>query len=204
MAESEAFQPTALDATTALVVVDVQNDFADPNGSLFVTGGNEIVAPINELIASARSAGATVVLTQDWHPPATPHFVPDGGVWPVHCVRSTWGAELHPALSTDADAIIRKGTGGEDGFSAFAMADPVTGVRSSTGLEALLRARSIVDVVVVGLAADVCVKATALDAVRAGFATVVPWQMTRPVELEPGDGERARAELVAAGVSVES
>ncbi|MEZ5378671.1 MAG: isochorismatase family protein [Acidimicrobiales bacterium] len=186
----------------ALVVVDMQNDFADPGGSLFVAGGDDIVEPINVLIASARAGGATVVLTQDWHPPATPHFIDDGGVWPVHCVRSTWGAALHPDLSNDADAIIRKGTGGEDGYSAFAMADPLTGDASTTGLEALLRARAVTRVVVVGLAADVCVKATALDAVAAGFDTTVIWRATRPVEITAGDGARARAELEAAGVEV--
>lgn len=202
VSERGAARPTDLSPDVALVVVDMQNDFADPSGSLFVDGGDQIVAPINALTASARSSGATVVLTQDWHPPQTPHFVADGGVWPAHCVRSTWGAELHPDLSTDADAIIRKGTRGEDGYSAFSMADPVTGARSSTGLEALLRSRKITTVIVVGLAADVCVKATALDAMEAGFDTSVPWDLTRPVELEVGDGDRARADLVTAGVRV--
>lgn len=187
---------------SALVVVDMQNDFADPAESLFVTGGNDIVGPINGLVAAARAGGAVVVLTQDWHPPATPHFIDAGGVWPVHCVRATWGAELHPELTSDADAIIRKGTGGEDGYSAFAMADPLTGEQSTTGLESLLRARSVQRVVVVGLAADVCVKATALDSVAAGFATTVLWAATRPVEIAEGDGDRARAEMAAAGVEV--
>ncbi len=187
---------------TALVVVDVQNDFADPKGSLYVAGGDDIVAEINDHISAARAGGAMVVFSQDWHPPVTPHFVDDGGVWPVHCVRSTWGAAMHPELSDDADAIIRKGTGGEDGYSAFALADPVTGEQSSTGLEALLLARGIATVVVVGLAADVCVKATALDARAAGFDTSVLWRATRPVEINPGDGERAKDELVAAGVEV--
>lgn len=200
----EAGGDEALGPDTALVVVDMQNDFADPQGSLFVAGGDAIVGIVNEWIAAARRRGAMVVFTQDWHPPTTPHFVPDGGVWPVHCVRSTWGAELHPGLLTDADVVIRKGTGGEDGYSAFAMADPVTGEVSTTGLEALLRARAVRRVVVVGLAADVCVKATALDATAAGFDTVVPWVATRPVELEPGDGDQARDELVAAGVRVVS
>jgi nicotinamidase/pyrazinamidase len=80
------------DAQTALVVVDVQNDFADPDGSLYVTGGDDIIPAVNEQIAAARAGGATVVATQDWHPPSTPHFTTDGGTWPVHCVRATWGA----------------------------------------------------------------------------------------------------------------
>ncbi len=189
-------------AGSAFVVVDMQNDFADPDGSLFVAGGNDIVSPINDLIAAARAGGAVIVLTQDWHPPVTPHFIDDGGVWPSHCVRSTWGAELHPDLSTDADAIIRKGTGGEDGYSAFSLADPLTGQRSATGLDAILRARSVKTVVIAGLAADVCVKATALEALEAGFDTSVLWNLTRPVELVEGDGAMARAELEAAGVQV--
>ena len=87
---------TTYDERTALIVVDVQNDFADPGGSLYVAGGDDIVPLVNDEIHAARAAGATVVLTQDWHPPATPHFTTDGGVWPVHCVRGTWGAALHP------------------------------------------------------------------------------------------------------------
>ncbi len=202
MTEPLSYEPMSYDTSTALVVVDMQNDFADPAGSLFVAGGDEIVADINEQMASARAGGSTIVLTQDWHPPVTPHFVPGGGVWPVHCVRSTWGAELHPDLSDDADLVIRKGTGGEDGYSAFAVADPVSGVSSTTGLEAYLTSRAIRRVIVVGLAADVCVKATALDSVTAGFATTVIWSATRPVELEPGDGDRALDELRAGGAEV--
>ncbi len=188
--------------STALVVVDMQNDFADPNGSLYVSGGDAIVELVNAEIASARAAGATVVATQDWHPRRTPHFVDDGGVWPVHCVADTWGAELHPLLSTDADVVIRKGTRGEDGYSAFSMADPVSGAVTGTGLRSLLDERRIEQVVVVDLAADVCVKATALDALAAGFATTVRWDATRAVELAPGDTDRARAELESAGVAV--
>jgi nicotinamidase/pyrazinamidase len=111
--------------TTALIVVDVQNDFADPAGSLWVRGGTDIVPVINEAIAAAKAAGAFVVFTQDWHPPSTPHFAKDGGIWPVHCVGDTWGAELHPDLGADADAPrVRKGTNGEDGYSGFTMRDP--------------------------------------------------------------------------------
>ena len=86
------------DERTALVVVDVQNDFADPAGSLTVPGAEEVITAVNEEIEAAAAAGAAIVYTQDWHPPRTPHFVTDGGPWPVHCVRDTWGAELHPAL----------------------------------------------------------------------------------------------------------
>ena len=87
------------DPTTALIVVDVQNDFADPAGSLSVAGGDAVVPTINAEIAMATAADGLVVFTQDWHPESTPHFAKDGGIWPVHCVADTWGAQLHPALA---------------------------------------------------------------------------------------------------------
>lgn len=190
------------DARTALVVVDVQNDFADPEGSLYVAGGDHIIGAVNDEIAAARAAGATVVTTQDWHPPSTPHFTTGGGTWPVHCVRATWGAELHPDLDVEADVVVRKGTGGEDGYSAFTVLDPDTGATKPTGLAGYLRERGIGRAVVVGLAADVCVKATALDALAEGLDTTVRWDATRAVDVQPGDGERALAELRDAGVRI--
>jgi nicotinamidase/pyrazinamidase len=193
---------TSYDPRTALIVVDVQNDFADPAGSLYVTGGESVVPLVNDEIAAARNAGATVVLTQDWHPPATPHFVDGGGTWPPHCVRATWGAELHPQLDREADLIVRKGTGGEDGYSAFTVVDPETAERSATGLAGYLRERGVEAAVVVGLAADVCVKATALDAAGQGLRTTVRWDATRAVDIDPGDGDRARRELEGAGVAI--
>lgn len=197
-----ARMPTDHDPHTALVVVDVQNDFADPEGSLYVAGGDEIIPVVNEEIAAARAGGATIVTTQDWHPPATPHFTTDGGTWPVHCVRATWGAELHPAVDVEADLVVRKGTGGEDGYSAFTVLDPQSGRSRPTGLAGYLRERDVRRVVVVGLAADVCVKATALDALAEGFDATVRWDATRAVEVSPGDGERALAELRDAGVAI--
>jgi nicotinamidase/pyrazinamidase len=194
--------PAHYDPSTALVVVDVQNDFADPAGSLFVQRGDEIISVVNDEIAAATGAGAFVVYTQDWHPPTTPHFVDDGGTWPVHCVRETWGAELHPSLTVDGPTV-RKGTGGEDGYSGFSMQDTETGQIESTGLDELLRERSITDVVVVGLALDVCVKATALDAVRLGYGSRVVTAASAPVDLRPGDGEQAIAEMAGAGVVVD-
>src|SRR5919106_6655864 len=110
------------DASTALIVVDVQNDFADPSGSLYVTDGQAVVETANHEIERARAAGALIVYTQDWHPESTPHFQKDGGIWPVHCVRETWGAELHPGLAApDGAPRVRKGSNGEDGYSGFTM-----------------------------------------------------------------------------------
>ena len=189
------------DDSAALVVVDVQNDFADPQGSLYVEGGDGIIGLINAHVAAARAAGAPVFYTQDWHPPRTPHFEIDGGTWPVHCVRDTWGAELHPELVVDGP-VVRKGTGGEDGYSGFTMRDPVTGDDASTGLDEQLRERDVSRVVVVGLALDVCVKATALDAVRLGYACELPVDASAAVNLEPDDGDRAVAELRDAGVII--
>jgi len=191
------------DARTALVVVDLQNDFADPDGSLAVHGGANLVPIINAEIAMARSEAATVAFTQDWHPETTPHFAKDGGIWPVHCVAGTWGAELHPVVDAEAAAgapRVRKGANGEDGYSGFTMRDPVTGETTPTELEKLLREAAVEWVVVCGLATDYCVKATALDARRLGFETAVLLDAIRPVELAPGDGERAIGEMTEAGV----
>jgi nicotinamidase/pyrazinamidase len=188
------------DPRTALVVVDVQNDFADPDGGLAVNGGADIVPTINGEIAMARSAGALVVFTQDWHPPSTPHFAKDGGIWPVHCVADTWGAELYPSLDADVAAPrIRKGANGEDGYSGFTMRDPVTGETTPTELEGLLHDRGIERIVVCGLATDYCVNATALDARRLGFPTFVLLDAVRAVNLEQGDGARALDAMQAAG-----
>jgi nicotinamidase/pyrazinamidase len=191
------------DPTTALLVVDVQNDFADPAGGLYVDGGDAVVPLVNEQIAAARAAGAPVFYTQDWHPPSTPHFAKDGGSWPVHCVAHTWGAEFHPQLDVPDDApIVRKGVDGGDGYSGFSVRDPLSGETSSTQLGQLLMRAEVERVVVTGLAGDVCVKETALDAVRLGLATTVPLATTRMVELEDGDGDRAVEALRVAGVEV--
>jgi nicotinamidase/pyrazinamidase len=188
---------------TALIVVDVQNDFADSRGGLAVTGGDAIVPIVNREMAMALGNGAIVVATQDWHPASTPHFAKDGGVWPVHCVAGTWGAELHPGLSIPDDAPrVRKGANGEDGYSGFTMRDPVSGETTTTDLEGLLRASAVNDVVVVGLATDYCVKATALDAARLGFRTYVLADAIAAVDLEPGDGDRALEEMQGAGVGI--
>ncbi len=187
------------DGETALIVVDLQNDFADPEGSLYVPGGEEIVPIVNREIERARAAGAFVVYTQDWHPRDTPHFAKDGGIWPVHCVGDSWGAGLHPDLEV-AGPTVRKGTGGEDGYSGFSVRDAQSGEQSGTGLAESLAERDVARVVVVGLALDYCVKATALDAAAGGWHTTVLEEATRAVNLEPNDARRALEELAAAGV----
>jgi nicotinamidase/pyrazinamidase len=191
------------DERTALVVVDLQNDFADPAGGLSVAGGDAIVPLVNAHVREAVESDALVVATQDWHPESTPHFAKDGGIWPVHCVGGTWGAELHPSFELPADAPrVQKGTNGEDGYSGFTMRDPTSGEEIPTELEALLRDRGVERVVVCGLATDYCVKATALDALRLGYDTTVLLDGIAAVDLEPDDGERALDAMRAAGVGL--
>jgi len=192
---------TAYDATTALLVVDVQNDFADPDGGLYVRGGEQVVPVAAEAVAAARAGGAFVAYTQDWHPPTTPHFAKDGGIWPVHCVRDTWGAALHPDLPVDGP-VVRKGSGGEDGYSGFSLRDPQSGRHADTGLDGLLRSAGVRRVVVVGLAGDYCVKETAVDAARLGYEVEVPLAATRFVALADGDEAAAVDAMRAAGVLV--
>jgi nicotinamidase/pyrazinamidase len=190
------------DVKTALLIVDVQNDFADQRGSLYVTDGEVVVDVINREIERARSAGALIVYTQDWHPATTPHFAKDGGIWPVHCVMGTWGAELHPGLTVAGD-VIRKGATGNDGYSGFTERHPTTAEEHPTPLVDLLRERAIERVAVAGLATDYCVKETAVDALDNGFATTVLTAGVRGVNLEPGDDERAIEQVRAAGGTIE-
>ncbi len=190
-----------LGPATALIIVDVQNDFADPAGSLFVAGGEEVVPVINDLIEATTAAGGPVFYTQDWHPESTPHFIDEGGVWPRHCVRDTWGAQLHPDLRV-VGPVVRKGTNGEDGYSGFTMRDPITFEEIQTPLLGLVTEAAVSHVIVVGLALDVCVKATAQDAVASGLAVTVVEDAVAAVELQPGDGTRAVDDLMALGVTI--
>jgi nicotinamidase/pyrazinamidase len=190
------------DAQTALIVVDVQNDFADPAGSLYVPGGEQIVPLVDREVERAGQAGATVVYTQDWHPETTPHFAKDGGIWPVHCVQGTWGAEFHPELEVNGE-VVRKGTGGEDGYSGFTVRDPSSGEQHATLLERLLRDHGVRRVVVVGLATDHCVKHTAIDAAAKGFDVTLLSEAVRAVDLQPDDGKRAIEDMRKAGAAIE-
>ena len=176
----------------ALIIVDYQNDFARPDGALSVPAGEEVAERINALAASGDYE--LVVATRDWHPPDHGSFTAQGGIWPVHCVQGTPGAELHPALETGPiDAIVDKGQDPQtEGYSAF----------DSTSLAETLRARGVDSVTVVGLATDYCVKNTALDALREGFGVRVDRAGIRGVDVAPGDSERALDELAAAGATV--
>ena len=186
------------DATTALIVVDVQNDFADPSGSLYVQGAEDVVRMASSEVRIATEKGAFVVYSQDWHPASTPHFQKDGGIWPVHCVGDTFGAAFHPDLLVVGPSV-KKGVHGEDGYSAFTTRDPETGETKPTELDAMLRERGITRAVVVGLATDYCVSATAIDAAHNGYATEVLQDAIASVDLAEGDGDKAKAAMAAAG-----
>ncbi len=176
---------------SALLIVDFQNDFT-PGGALAVTDGDTIAARINELAASGDYD--LVVATRDWHPPDHGSFTEQGGIWPVHCVQGTPGAELHAALDRgNVDVVVDKGQARDtDGYSGF----------DAGGLEDLLRERGIDDVTIVGLTTDYCVRTTALDALRHGFRVRVDPAAVRGVNVEPGDADRALDELREAGVTV--
>jgi nicotinamidase/pyrazinamidase len=191
------------DPSTALLVVDVQNDFADPAGGLYVAGGEEVVPLINDEIGRAGAAGAKVFYTQDWHPESTPHFEKDGGIWPVHCVIGTWGADLHPDLMVSGP-VVRKGSNGEDGYSGFSMRDPRSGETTPTQLADLLSEQGATRLVIAGLATDYCVRATVLEGLSHGYPTTVLERAIRAVNLQPGDGDRAVEEMLAAGALLES
>jgi len=192
---------TRYDRVTALVVVDVQNDFADPNGSLYVQEGETVVPVANGQIAEAEAAGALIVYTQDWHPGSTPHFEKDGGLWPVHCVHDTWGAMLHPELRVVGD-VVRKGTRGEDGYSAFSVRDPLSGDTAPTILHAMLTDRGVQRIVICGLATDFCVVETVTDARELGYPVIVIRDGIRAVERKAGSGKRAVEMMLHAGAEL--
>ena len=176
----------------ALIVVDVQNDFC-PGGSLAVAHGDEVVAPLNELIGEFLERGDPVFKSRDWHPPQTKHFQAFGGTWPVHCVQDTRGAEFHPQLKDDPRiSVISKGLGDTDCYSAF----------DETDLAAQLRDQGVNEVLVGGLATDYCVKNTVLDALKHGFKVKAFKNAIRAVDLTPGDGDRAIDEMKAAGAQI--
>ncbi len=183
----------ANDQKKALIVVDVQNDFC-PGGSLAVANGDEVVAPLNELMKEFLERGEPVFKTRDWHPPTAKHFAVYGGIWPVHCVRNTPGAEFHPELVDDPRiTIISKGIDeSADGYSGF----------DGTNLAQILRDQQVKEVWVGGLATDYCVKHTVLDALQQGFEVKALADAMRAVNVNPNDGTEAIAEMRAAGAEV--
>jgi nicotinamidase/pyrazinamidase len=195
----------------ALLLIDLQYDFC-PGGALAVARGDETIPVANRLIPRFT----TIVATQDWHPkehgsfavnhPGTKPY--DLGelaglpqvMWPAHCVQGTRGAELHKKLDRNLiTEVFRKGTDPAiDSYSGFYD----NGHRKSTGLGDWLKARDADDLVILGLATDYCVKFTALDARQLGFKVTVVSDGCRGVNLDPGDSDKAFAEMRAAGATV--
>ena len=193
--------PNRYGEETALIVVDVQNDFADPNGSLYVQQGEAVVPVANGQIVKAEDAGALIVYTQDWHPESTPHFEKDGGLWPVHCVHDTWGAMFHPDLRVNGE-IVRKGTRVEDGYSAFSVRDLLSGGTAPTILQGLLVDHRVERIVICGLATDFCVVETVTDARELGYPVVVLRDGIRAVDRQAGSGKRALKMMLHAGAEL--
>jgi len=189
------------DSETALLVVDVQNDFADPAGSLYVNDGEQVIPVANEQVERATSAGSYVVYSQDWHPASTPHFQSEGGPWPVHCVRDSWGSSFHPDLRVEGDAV-HKGDQGGDGYSAFSERDLSSGETEPTMLQRLLREHGVQRLVICGLATDYCVVETVEDARGLGYDVEVLRYGIRAVDRATGDGERAIQRMLDAGAEV--
>jgi len=175
----------------ALLIIDVQVDFC-PGGALPIAEGDHVVPVLNQWIDTASRAGIPVYLSRDWHPKHHPSFTEEGGPWPVHCLQDTAGAAFHPHLHIPPEAvIITKGTRfDQDQNSAF----------DQTGLAVHLRKAGIRRLIVGGLAEDVCVLATVLDARAEGFAVSVIAAGTRPVT--PAGGAAARQQMLAAGAEL--
>ena len=182
----------------ALIVVDVQNDFC-PGGTLAVESGDTVVPVLNRYIERFLNLGLPIFATRDWHPAKTSHFKAYGGIWPVHCVQGTHGAEFHPDLKvTQEITIVSAGmSSDEDGYSGFQGRD-----NAGTALVTLLRDCGVDRIFVGGLATDYCVKHTVLDGIQHGFQVVLIGDAVRGVNLNPDDAERAVQEMSAAGAIV--
>lgn len=182
--------PIALTPADALIIVDLQNDFL-PGGALGVPQGDEVVAPIQQLIDLYQSHGLPIYASRDWHPVGHCSFTQQGGPWPVHCIAGSGGAAFAAAIPLEqcATVISKATTVAQDAYSAF----------NGTGLGEQMRARGIERVAVCGLATDYCVLNTARDALAQGFAALLVLDAIRAVDVQPGDGARAIAAMLAAG-----
>ncbi|MDP2341894.1 MAG: isochorismatase family protein [Deltaproteobacteria bacterium] len=183
--------------SAGILLVDPQYDFF-PGGSLAVAEGDQIVEPINDLIA--RHAELGLYASRDWHPPSTKHFKERGGIWPPHCVQETHGAQFHEGLRMSRAAIYDKGTNPDDdgGYSAF------EGSRDGRALIDDLRRDQVDTLIIAGLATDYCVKASALDARKLGLTVFLFVPGVRAVNLKPDDGAAALALMREAGVLLAS
>ena len=179
----------------ALLIVDPQNDFC-PDGSLAVPEGDKIMKTLSRYINIFSKQGLPVFVSRDWHPKKTRHFKKFGGVWPAHCVQNTRGAQFHKGLTLAKEAIIlSKGMDPEkDSYSAFESHDP-----NGMPFENLLRIFGINEIYIGGLATDYCVRATTMDAIRAGFKVIVLTDAIKGVDLKAGDSKQAIKEMMDHG-----
>lgn len=186
------FEPGRVSNRTALIVVDVQNDFC-PGGALPVPGGDAVVPVLNRYIQYFEAHHAPIIATRDWHPRKHCSFKPLGGIWPPHCLQDSPGAAFHSGLNLpQAAIIISKGTDPElEAYSGF----------QHTDLTERLRSLSVETVFVGGLATDYCVKSTVLDALKAGFKTVYLPDASRGVNVNPDDSVRAEQEMIQHGAT---
>jgi len=184
----------SLGCADALIVVDLQVDFC-PGGALPVPEGDKVAPVLNRWLATARKSAAMIVATRDWHPVNHLSFQAQGGPWPTHCVQNSRGASFHAGLDLPPQTqIVSKGTAaGHQGYSAF----------EGTCLARKLNRAGVKRVWIGGLALDYCVRATALDAIQAGFEVHLIKPATRAVNLRRGDGQRALCELKIAGCIIE-
>lgn len=180
----------------ALVIVDVQNDFC-PRGALAVPEGDTIITTLNKYIQLFSKNGFPIFVSRDWHPKKTKHFKAFGGMWPIHCVQNTKGAQFHPKLKLPKYAIIlSKGMDPEkESYSVFEGFDD-----SGQPFYNLLTMFGIKELYVAGLATDYCVKASAIDAIKQGFSVRLLIDAVKGVDITPGDSARAIKEMVGWGV----
>lgn len=180
-----------LTESTGLVVVDVQNDFC-PGGKLAIDKGDEVVPMLNPWISAAVNKRRHVYISRDWHPRRHMSFASEGGLWPPHCIQDTEGAAFHPDLLVPGEAmIVTKGVRlDKDQNSVF----------DDTGFGAQLQRDGVDSIIVGGLALDVCVKATVLDALEAGFNVTLLAKACKPVT--PEGGEQALQEMRLKGAII--
>ena len=178
------------DSKSVLLLVHLQNDFC-PGGALAVSEGDQIIPLVNQYIGLFRSQGLPIIATRDWHPSNHCSFTEQGGVWPVHCVQGSWGAQFHADLHIPNGSLIISGATNpqKEAYSSF----------DGTSLNDHLEDMGAKTLFITGLATDYCVKQTALDACKLGYNVLVLEDAIRGVNLKPDDSANALQDMLAAG-----
>jgi len=181
----------------ALLIIDVQNDFC-PGGALAVPDGDRVVEPLRRTAEFFASSGLPVLASRDWHPPVSRHFKEFGGIWPIHCVQYSTGAEFHSGLHLpEGTIVVSKGVDPDaDAYSAFAGCDDL-----GASLEEILTRLHVQHLIVGGLATDYCVKYSVLDALKTGFAVTVLSDAIAGVNVSAGDSTNALQQMKHAGAT---